>query len=74
LTKLENGRTNRASPKGLFVIAILGKNSHLSMNYYFCVHTIGLRNLEGLVPKMSRSAATDPTLRFICRKIRKFTP
>jgi hypothetical protein len=48
LTKLENGRTNRASPKGLFVIAILGKNSHLSMNYYFCVHTIGFRNLEGL--------------------------
>jgi hypothetical protein len=48
LTKLENGRTNRASPKGLFVIAILGKNSHLSMNYYFCVHTIGFENLESL--------------------------
>ncbi|MBV6428163.1 MAG: hypothetical protein KIPDCIKN_02689 [Haliscomenobacter sp.] len=44
------------------------------MNYYFCVHTIGLRNLEGLVPKMSSSAATDPALRFICLKFRKFTP
>ena len=22
------------------------------MNYYFCVHTIGFENLEGLVPKM----------------------